>query len=72
MSKVTIALLALAAVVSLGHWLSMLAATHVDMHLLPTHSRRHVQWMLVNSWSIQLGCAAVALAAVAGELASSL
>lgn len=67
----TIALLLFAATVSLGHWLSMLAATHVDMQLLPTHSRKHVHWMLVNSWTIQLGCAAVALAGLVGEVASA-
>lgn len=70
MLKVTIALVTFAALVSIGHWLWMLAVAHVDMHLLPTHSRRHVEWMLVNSRHIQLGCAAVALGAVAAGLAS--
>lgn len=68
MSDATIALVSFAATVSLGHWLSMLAATHVDMHLLPQHSRRHVRWMLVNSGHIQLSCVTIALAAVVGNL----
>jgi hypothetical protein len=63
------ALLALAALISLAQWVWARAASHVDLQLMPTHSRRHVQWMLSNSTHIQLLSAALALAALSAEVA---
>ena len=65
-------LIVIALVVSLGQWLSMRAAGHVDMHLLPEHSRRHVRWMTVNSGHIQLTCAGLAAVAVCLQMALAL
>jgi hypothetical protein len=68
MSRTGIAFLGIALVISLGQWLSMRVAGHVDMRLLPGHTRRRVQWWLANSRHIQLVCAIVAVAAITMQI----
>lgn len=56
------ALIALAVLVSVTQWLFTQTAVRVDMHLLPAHARRRVQWLLAHSPSIYLGCAGTVVA----------
>ncbi len=69
MPQPIVALLALAALISLAQWVWVRTASQVDLQLMPTHSRRHVQWMLTNSTHIQLVSATLALAALGAEVA---
>jgi hypothetical protein len=69
MSRTAMAFLGIAVLISLGQWLSMHLAGHIDLHTLPPHARRRVQWQLVNSGHIQLGCAALVAAAIGVQLA---
>lgn len=72
MSRVALAFLGVALTISLGQWLSMRVAAHVDLHVLPAHSRRRVQWMLVNTTHIQLACAGLVAAAGCVQLIAGL
>jgi hypothetical protein len=59
-----VAILALAALVSFGLWLSMRGASLEEVELLPARCRRRVRWWQRNAKCVQLACAVVAVAAV--------
>jgi hypothetical protein len=71
-SKTSVALLALAILVSSGQWLWTRMAAHIDMHMMPTCSRRRVQWILTNSPRIQLAAAALAAYSLCAQVALNL
>lgn len=64
MSRSAVAILALAALVSFGLWLSMRGASLEEVELLPARCRRRVRWWQRNAKCVQLACAVVAVAAV--------
>jgi hypothetical protein len=70
-SSTALTVLAIAALVSLGLWLSMIAARFTEMELLPAHSRRRVQWWQANAGHVQIGCALLAVAAACIQLGST-
>jgi hypothetical protein len=69
MSRTAMAFLGIAVLISVGQWLSMRLAGHIDLHMLPAHSRRRLQWMQVNTGHIQLCCAALVATAVGVQIA---
>jgi hypothetical protein len=63
--------LAIAALVSLGFWLSMIAARFAEIELMPAHIRRRVQWWQANTGHVQIGCALLAVTAACIQLGST-
>jgi hypothetical protein len=51
------ALMALAGLVALSQWIFVQAVIRIDVHLIPAHARRRVQWLVVNSTHIYLTAA---------------
>jgi hypothetical protein len=72
MSRTVVALLGIAVLVWFAEWLSVRAAGHLDLRLLPAHSRRRAQWLRAHSTRIQLGCGAAAVGLLAVQAALSL
>ena len=71
MANETVALIALAVLVALSQWIFIQAVIRVDIHLIPAHARRRVQWLVLNSTHIYLTAAGMVVA-VAGVQAAVL
>lgn len=71
MSRTAAALLALAVLLSIGHWVWARTVAHVDMQMLPACSRRRVHWLMAKSTDIQLTAAMLAVAAAWAQLEAS-
>ena len=71
LSTSALAIVAIAALISLGLWLSMAAARFARMEVLPAHSRRRVQWWQANTAHIQVACVLVALVAACLQLSGA-
>ena len=69
MAKEAVALIGLAALVSLSQWLFTNTAARVGMPAIPADARPRVRWLLANSAHIHLACGATALAAVVVQTA---
>lgn len=54
MAKEAVALTGLAVLVALSQWIFIQAVIRVDVHLIPAHARRRVQWLVLNSTHIYL------------------
>ena len=72
MSRTTLVLLAVVALVSLAQFASARVATHVDRRLIPARSRRRVTWMLANTMHIQETCGVLVAALLAVQVALAL
>ena len=57
MAHEAFALMALAGLVALSQWIFVQAVIRIDVHLIPAHARRRVQWLVVNSTHIYLTAA---------------
>lgn len=72
MSRSAFAVLAIALLISFGLWLSTRAAGLAEVELLPARCRRRVRWWQGNARYVQLGCAAVAVAAACVQIGSAI
>jgi hypothetical protein len=69
MASTAVALIALFLLVALAQWLFARVAGHVDLRLMPAHSRRRVQRLLASSGHVYLATAgAVAVVLAVGLL----
>jgi hypothetical protein len=66
-----LAIFALAALVSLGLWLSMRGASLAEVELLPARCRRRVRWWQRNARYVQLSCVLVAVATVCVQVSGA-
>ncbi|WP_375491266.1 hypothetical protein [uncultured Jatrophihabitans sp.] len=64
MSQTAVALLAVAALVSLVQWSWSVAVHHVDPRLIPACHRPHVRWLQAHTRGVQLASALVAISGV--------
>jgi hypothetical protein len=55
-----VALIALTLLVALTQWMFIQTVAHVDVHLIPAHARRRVQWLVLNSGRIYVAAAGIA------------
>ena len=60
MARTAVALIALAALTSVGQWFWLRVAAHVDMSLMPLQYRGRVRWVQANSTHIQYAAGIVA------------
>lgn len=72
MSRTAVALLALAALLSIVQWVWVRAVDHVDLRFMGAHTRHRVHWLVTNSTHIQLVAAVLAVAAAGVQAASIL
>jgi hypothetical protein len=64
-------MLAWAALVSFGLWVSMRGASLEEVELLPPRCRRRVRWWQRNARCVQLACLVVAVAAVCLQVSAA-
>jgi hypothetical protein len=66
-----LAVVAIAALVSIGLWFAMRGAQLADVELLPARCRRRVRWWQANALHVQVGCGIVAAAAVGMQISGT-
>jgi hypothetical protein len=71
MSKTGMAVVALAALIWLGFWLSSRAAGLADVGLLPARCRRRVSWWQAKARYVELTCISVAVVAACIQVGST-
>ena len=69
MATEAVALVAVALLVALTQWMFTQTVARVDMRLIPSHSRRRVQWLVLNSGHIYLAAAGTAATVVVVQTA---
>lgn len=70
MHQSMVALTGIAVLLSAALWLSLHVAATAELAVLPAYCRRRLTWWRLNARGVYLGCAALALVAVAVELAA--
>lgn len=68
MARTAVALIALFLLIALAHWMFVQVVAHVDLQLIPAHSRRRVQWLLANSSHVYLASTGLAVAVAAVQV----